>query len=374
MASRRNYYEVLGVAENATPEEIKKAYRELAKKHHPDRNVGDRESEEKFKEASQAYEVLSDPDKRHNYDRYGEAGLPELGAAGFGEGQSFFDVLDEMVGGMFGGRARRGPRGGRDLLVAVEIDLLEAARGTTKTITIPREELCTDCSGRGTRKGTRPAPCQACNGQGVVRSRQSFIALTQTCRRCGGRGFEIDDPCPTCDARGRVVVRRTLNVPIRAGVDTGTRFSIGGEGEAGDPGGPRGDLYCEVRVKDHPLFHREGPHLICKVPITFSQAALGADIEIPTLTGSARQSIKPGTQSGDVVRLPGQGMPTLNGRDKGDLLVQVLVETPKHLTKRQEELFRELAELEQKHVSPQRKSFLEKLRELFTPEQPEKKP
>jgi molecular chaperone DnaJ len=368
MAGKRDYYEVLGVRREADDEEIKRAYRKLAMQYHPDRNVGDPEAEAKFKEAAEAYEVLRDPDKRQRYDRYGHAGLEGLNVPHFHDAQSVFDLFGDIFGDLFGQRRRHGPQPGRDLEVLIELDLAEAARGVRKSVTIPREELCSECAGHGLRRGTRPAPCRRCGGQGVVVQSQGFFRVQQTCRGCGGRGTIITDPCPACGGSGRVTSRRTLEVDIPPGVDTGNRIRCSGEGEAGDPGAPRGDLYCVVRVREHPLFQRDGTHLICQVPITFSQAALGGDIEVPTLDGTLPHKLKRGTQSGEVVRIPGQGMPSVRGGRRGDLLVQLIVETPRHLTKRQEELFRELAELDQKHVPPQRKSFLDKLKEFFTAE------
>src|SRR5262249_28489753 len=242
----------------------------------------------------------------------------------------------------------------------------EAARGAVKTVSIKREELCSECSGTGARRGTRPAPCRRCQGQGVVIQSQGFFRIQQTCRACGGSGQVISDPWQRGRGDGPGLASRTLNVTIPAGVDHGQAIRVSGEGEAGDPGAGRGDLYCVVHLRPHPFFQRDGSNLICQVPITFSQAALGGDIEIPTLDGAITQTLKRGVQSGDVFRIPGRGMPSLRGNRKGDLLVQLLVETPRQLSKRQEELFRELAELEQKHVSPERKSFLEKLRGFFT--------
>lgn len=370
MAKKRDYYEVLGVRREADDEEIKRAYRQLALKYHPDRNVGDAEAEEKFKEAAEAYEVLRDQAKRQRYDRYGHAGLDGLNVPHFSDAQSVFDLFGDLFGDFFGQRGgRRGPHAGRDLQVQLEIDLEEAFRGTHKSINIPREELCGECGGAGSRRGTQPAACRRCNGQGVVVANQGFFRVQQTCRACGGRGAVITDPCPACHGNGRVVVQRSIDVAIPPGVDTGTRIRLGGEGEAGDPGAPRGDLYCHIRVRDHALFQRDGSHLVCRVPITFSQAALGGEIEIPSLDGKVSQTLKRGIQAGEVVQIPGRGMPGLRGGRRGDLLVQVLVETPRHLTKRQEELFRELAELDHKHVSPQRKSFLEKVRDFFTAEE-----
>jgi molecular chaperone DnaJ len=369
MASKRDYYEVLGVRRDADGEEIKRMYRKLAMQYHPDRNVGDAEADLKFKEAAEAYEVLRDPAKRQRYDRYGHAGLEGMGGPNFNNAQSVFDLFGDLFGDIFGQRQRHGPQPGRDLQVIVDLDLAEAYRGTQKTVTIPREELCSQCNGSGCQPGTQPAMCRRCNGQGAVVMSQGFFRVQQTCRACGGRGSVITDPCTTCHGEGRVEVRRSIDVAIPPGVDTGTRIRLSGEGEAGDPGAPRGDLYCTIRVRDHALFQRDGTNLICRVPITFSQAALGGDIEVPTLDGPITHTLKRGIQGGEVVQIHGKGMPSLRGGRRGDLLVQVLVETPRNLSKRQEELLRELAELDHKHVSPERKSFLDKLRDFFTPEQ-----
>jgi molecular chaperone DnaJ len=375
MAGKRDYYEVLGVAKDAGDEDIKRSFRKLAMQYHPDRNVGDKEAEEKFKEAAEAYEVLSSRDKRQRYDRYGHAGLENNGGPAFRDAASVFDLFGDIFGDLFGGgRGRHGPRGGRDLQVGIEIDLLEAARGATKTITIPREENCPECGGDGARPGTKPAVCRRCGGHGVVVQGQGFFRIQQTCSGCGGRGAIITDPCGRCFGQGRIEAKRTLEVGIPPGVDSGNRIRLPGEGEAGEPGGPRGDLYCLVRVRDHVVFERDGQHLICRVPITFSQAALGADIEVPTLDGTLTYPLPRGTQTGEVIRIPNKGMPSVRGGRRGDLLVQVTVETPHALTKRQEELLRELAEIDQKHVSPQRRSFLEKLRDLFAGEAPQEKP
>jgi molecular chaperone DnaJ len=374
--SKRDYYEVLGVGKEADGEEVKRAYRKLAMQYHPDRNVGDTEAEVKFKEAAEAYDVLRDPEKRARYDRYGHAGLEELGVHDFSSRQSVFDIFGDIFGDLFGGgRGRHGPQPGRDLLMDIELDLLDAARGSAKTINVPREEVCGECSGSGARRGTRPATCRRCNGQGVVLQSQGFFRVQQTCRGCGGRGMIITDPCPGCHGHGRVNARRTIEVNIPAGVATGMRIPLRGEGEAGDPGAPRGDLYLRVNVTEHPVFARDGNHLVCQVPITIGQAALGGTIEVPTLEGVTTYTLKRGTQTGEVLRIPGKGMPDVRGRSSGDLLVQVVVETPRHLTRRQEELFRELAEIDHKHVSPQRKSFFEKLKGLFTADksEPEKK-
>ncbi len=368
MASRkRDYYEVLGVERNVDAEEIKRAYRKLAMQYHPDRNVGDAGAEVKFKEAAEAYEVLHDPQKRQRYDQFGHAGLDGMSVPHFHDAQSVFDLFGDIFGEFFGGRrGHSGPQSGRDLQVGVEIELTDAARGVQKTVAIAREEWCSDCSGNGCRRGTNPATCRRCGGQGVVIQAQGFFRIQQTCRGCGGRGAVITDPCGGCHGSGRVLSRQSIDVAIPPGVDTGTRIRLTGEGEVGEPGAPRGDLYCAIRVAEHPFFQRDGNHLVCQVPITVSQAALGGEIQVPTLNGAMSHKLRRGVQSGDVVRLSGKGMPSLRGGYPGDLVVQVLVETPRNLTKRQEELFRELAEIEQSNVSPQRKSFLEKLRGFFT--------
>jgi molecular chaperone DnaJ len=366
MAEKRDYYEVLGVRREASDDELKKAYRGLAMKYHPDRNSGDAEAAHRFKEVAEAYAVLSDSQKRQAYDRYGHAGLNGMQMPDFTSPDSIFDVLGDLFGGIFGGSHQRGPRQGQSIGVEMELELREAARGCKKTVTIPREENCGECGGNGSRRGSSPAPCRHCRGQGVVLMNQGFFRLQQTCRGCGGRGFVITDPCSACHGRGRVSVRRTLEVTVPAGAFDGLQFALRGEGEAGAPGAPRGDLICQVRVTEHPLFKREGDNLICQVPITFSQAALGGEIEVPTLDGPLKHTLRPGLQSGEVVRIPGKGVASLRYKRTGDLLVVVAVETPRNLSKRQEELLRELAELDHKHVSPQRKSFFEKLKSLFT--------
>jgi molecular chaperone DnaJ len=368
MATKRDYYEVLGVERGTDADTVTKAYRKLAMQYHPDRNAGDKEAEEKFKEAAEAYDVLRDPEKRARYDRYGHAGLQGFnGAPHFDDVRSVFDVFGDLFGDFFGRGQRGGPQGGRDLQYNLEIDLIEAAKGARKSFTIPRDELCQECGGGGSRRGTRPVKCRRCDGHGVVIQRQGFFSVQRTCPGCGGRGQVITDPCTHCHGDGRVSVKRALEVMIPPGVDTGVRVRVPGEGEPGSPGTPRGDLFVAIRVREHPLFQREGNHLVCQVPVAFSQAALGAEIDVPTLDGRIKYTLPRGVQSGEVLRVAGQGMPNVRGGRRGDLLVQVIVETPRNLTKRQEELFRELAELEQKHVSPARKGFLDKLKEFFHP-------
>jgi molecular chaperone DnaJ len=373
MATKRDYYEVLGVGRDASSEDIKRAYRRLALRFHPDRNPNDAEAEQRFKEAAEAYEVLSDPDKRTRYDRYGHAGLSGTGFHEFTSAEDVFEAFSDIFGGgmfgdLFGGRrTRRGPRPGRDMRVHLELDLLEAAKGVRREFEIRRLEMCAQCSGTGAKRGTKPITCSYCSGRGEVLQSQGFFRIATTCPGCHGRGTQIREPCPECNGTGRISAKRTIAVEVPAGVDTGMKLRVPGEGEPGDNGAPRGDLYCYVSVREHPLFHREGLNLICQVPIAFTQAALGAEIEVPSLLGKQRLSVPRGTQSGEVFHLRGQGMPHPHGRGRGDLVVQVIIETPRKLTKRQEEILRELAELEQRHVSPERKSFFDKLRDYFAP-------
>lgn len=376
--AKRDYYEVLGVARTATEVEITKAYRKLAMQHHPDRNVGDAEAEVRFKEVTEAYEILREPAKREAYDRFGHAGVS--GAAG-GQGHdprsAFHDLFDDLIGSFFGGggggnrRQRGGPRPGRDIQAVLDIDLVDAATGAKRTQTVPREELCRDCNGIGAKPGTKPAVCKRCGGQGAVILNQGFISVQQTCRACDGRGQVITDPCNTCRGNGRVEVRRTIEVEIPAGVDTGNRIRYAGEGDAGDPGAPRGDLEFVIRVREHKFFHRDGHNLVCQWPVTFAQAALGGTIEITTLTGQkVTHELPRGIQTHEVIRLAGHGMPNPRGGRKGDLLVQAVVETPTQLTPEQEQLFRRLAELEKTQVAGPRKGFFGKLKDLFGNENP----
>jgi molecular chaperone DnaJ len=369
MVGKRDYYEILGVSRDVSPADLKKAYRLLAMKYHPDRNSGDAEAAAKFKEAAEAYDILSNTDKRQRYDRYGHAGMEGMSMPDFGNASSIMDLFGDILGGFFGGaRGQRGRQAGEDLVYSLEVTLVEAYRGCTKTITFPREELCAECGGSGCRPGTKPSRCRHCNGQGAVLMSQGFFRIQQTCRACGGSGAIIADLCASCKGRQRVKARRTVEVHIPAGVDKGTRQfpPLRGEGNAGEAGAPRGDLYFEIHVQDHPLFRREGDHLICEVPISFSQAAIGGPIEVPTLDGPITYDLKRGHQSHETIRLAGKGMPNLRGGRRGDLFARLIVETPTNLTKRHEELLRELAEIDKKNLSPQRKSFFEKLRGLFT--------
>jgi molecular chaperone DnaJ len=372
MATKRDYYQVLGVQRDASPEEIKKAYRQMALRNHPDRNPGDQEAERRFKEAAEAYEVLSDPEKRHRYDRYGHAGLEGTAFHDFRSADDIMSAFSDIFGGgLFGdifGPRRRGPRPGQDLLMRLEIDLVEAARGTTKPIDVTRQEICNDCHGTGARRGTTPAKCNYCDGRGQVVQARGFFQVATTCPACGGEGARITDPCPTCRGGGRVTTVAHLKVDVPPGVDSGMWLQLRNQGEPGDPGAPRGNLRIQIQVRRHPFFERRGNDLICQVPISFPQAALGAEIEVPTLTGPERLHVPRGTQSGDILKLKGRGMPDINGRGRGDELVEVVIETPRRLSPRQEELLRELAELEHEDVTPRRKSFFEKLRDYFTEE------
>jgi len=372
MATKRDYYEVLGVKRDAAPDEIKKAYRQLALKNHPDKNPGDPEAERRFKEGAEAYEVLSDQAKRQRYDRYGHAGLEGAGVHDFRNAEDIMSAFGDIFGGgLFGdlfGQRRRGPRPGQDLLIKLEIELQEAARGTTKSVDIGRHEHCGECKGSGARKGTVATTCNYCGGQGQVVQSRGFFQVATTCPACGGEGVRVTDPCPNCRGTGRTPAVVNFKVDVPPGVESGMTIQYRGQGEPGELGGPRGNLRVQVMVRKHPFFERNRNDLFCQVPISFPQAALGADIEVPTLDGPDRLHVPKGTQSGDVLRIKGRGMPDIGGRARGDELVEVLVETPRTLSHRQEELFRELAELEHEDVSPKRKSFFEKLRDYFTEE------
>lgn len=373
--NKRDYYEVLGVRRDASLEEIKKAYRKLALKYHPDRNPGNKEAEEKFKELAEAYSVLSDPEKRARYDRFGHAGISSAagaGYAGFDPFSTFEDLLSEFFGfgDIFGTTTRRRSRvrQGADLRYDLELTLEEAAQGVEKTIVIPRLERCPTCRGAGTAPGTRVSVCTTCHGTGQMRYQQGFFTVSRTCSHCHGTGTLIKTPCPECRGQGRVEREKTLEVRIPPGVDTGARLRIQGEGEAGTGGGPPGDLYIVIHVREHDVFQRQGADLYCTVPITFSQAALGAELKIPTLLGDEEiLRIPPGTQSGSVFRLRGKGMPKLGKASFGDLYVNVKVVTPTRLTREQRRLLEELAKLEgQSDAGDDGKSVFEKMKDIFT--------
>lgn len=373
MASKRDYYEVLGVAKDAAADDIKKAYRKQALANHPDRNPGDQEAEQRFKECAEAFEVLSDDNKRAVYDRHGHAGLNGRGGVHeFNDIGDIFEQFGEMFGfgdifGGGGGRGgRRGGRRGAHLKTQITLTLLEAAKGCTRDIEIERQEACKTCNGSGAKPGSSPDTCSYCGGRGQVVQSQGFFRVQTTCPGCRGAGKVIRDKCTKCRGSGHEAKAVKLSVNIPAGVDNGMQLCVRGEGEVGSGGGPNGDLYCEIEVKPHPLFQREGLHLTCHVPITYSQAALGAEIEIPNLDGKQMLTIPPGTQPGEVIRLKKQGMPDPQGGGRGDLRVQVVVDVPRKLTPKHEALLRELADIEHGNVTPQRKSFFDKLKTFFS--------
>jgi molecular chaperone DnaJ len=365
MASQ-DLYEVLGVPQTADEGEIKKAYRRLAMKYHPDRNQGDAEAEERFKQVQAAYEVLSDSQKRAAYDRFGHAGIdPQAGAGGGGFGDIFGDVFADIFGSG-GGRGGRGGTGrGADLRYELEISLEEAFRGTVSTLDFPVLANCETCNGSGAKPGTAPVSCKTCGGHGQVRIQQGFFSLQQTCPTCRGAGQTISDPCPDCRGAGRVQRSKKLEVKIPPGVDTGDRIRLSGEGEAGRRGGPPGDLYVDIHLRPHPLFERDGGDLYTEVPISVVTAALGGELEVPSLEGRLNLTVPAGTQTGRVFRLRGKGMPSVRGREVGDLMVRATVETPVNLDDRQERLLRELGETMGERHRPREQSWLDRVKRFF---------
>ena len=371
--AKRDYYEILGLNRDASEEEIKKAYRKLAMKHHPDRNPDSKDGEEKFKEAKEAYEVLSDTEKRGNYDRFGHAGVDPsagMGAGGAGFGGGFADAFSDIFGDIFGAgpRSRSNVYRGADLRYNLEIGLEEAARGTETKIRIPTMEECETCHGSGAKPGTSPSTCQTCHGQGQVRLQQGFFSIQQTCPRCHGSGKVVTDPCRSCSGAGRIKRQKTLAVKIPAGVDEGDRIRLSGEGEAGVNGGPPGDLYVVIQVRAHAVFQRDHNDLHCEMPVSFATAALGGEIEIPTLDGHAKIRIPAETQSGQMFRLRGKGIKGVRSTTHGDLLCHVVVETPVKLTDRQKELLREFEAINQRDAAahnPRAKSWMDKVKEFF---------
>ncbi len=373
--SKRDYYKVLDVPKTATEAEIKKAYRRLAMKYHPDRNPGDAEAEERFKEAKEAYEVLTEPSKRAAYDQYGHAGLEAAaGSRGWGgpnPADAFSDIFGDVFGDIFGA-ARRGGRAqmfrGADLRYELELDLREAVFGHTVQIEVPKLTECETCHGTGAAKGSSPSSCDACGGSGQVHISQGFFQLQQTCPKCRGAGTIVRNPCDTCFGQGRVRRTRKLSVKVPSGVDTGDRIRLAGEGEAGRNGGPPGDLYVEVHVREHPIFERDGEHLSCEVPISFAIATLGGSVEVPTLDGNVVLKIPAETQSGRVFRLRDKGVKPVRGSARGDLFCRVVVETPVHLSAEQRELVRKLEESLKENGtrhSPREKGFFDGVRRFF---------
>ncbi len=377
--AKRDYYEVLGVGKGASADEIKRAYRRLAIKYHPDKNPDNKqEAEAKFKECAEAYEVLSDAEKRQRYDQFGHDGLRGMGMRDYTHmrWQDVSSIFEDIFGGLGGfgdlfgmggrGRGRRGgPARGYDLETTVELTLNEVAGGAEKTIEFTRQDVCPECAGSGCAKGTSPSKCSACGGAGQVARGGGFFQMVSTCPQCKGTGQVITAPCKSCRGTGRVPKKREVSVKIRAGVHEGQRIRVGGEGEPGRGGGPRGDLYCYVRIRPHEFLERDGNDLIAVVPVSFTQAALGATIDVPSLNGTRELKIPPGTQYASVFRIKGQGLPDIRTRRTGDELVQIVVEIPAKLSAKQEELLREFAKTENSKVFPKAKGFVDKLKKYF---------
>lgn len=367
--TKRDYYEVLGIERGASADEIKKAYRKCALQSHPDRNPGDKKAEERFKEATEAYQVLSDTQKRQAYDRFGHEGLGDGGAGGFsnaGFSDVFEDIFEDFFGGSSSGRRSRAQRGS-DLRTEVTLDFMEAALGVEREVPVRREESCGACKGEGARPGTSARRCTTCQGAGQVLASSGFFSVARTCPRCHGQGTFIDDPCGECKGVGRVAVSRKIQLKIPAGVDNGLRLRLSGEGEAGHRGGPRGDLYVDIHVRPHEIFKREGETLIVEIPLGLVQATLGCEVQVPTLGGTTTLKVPAGTQSGKSFRLKSKGLPSLNGKGIGDEEVRVIVETPTHLNEKQKDLLKQFAAAAgQEKVQPAAAGFVQKVRELFS--------
>ena len=378
MAEQRDLYEVLGLQKGASDDEIKKAYRKLAKKYHPDLNPGDKEAEKKMKEVNGAYEVLSDAEKKARYDQYGFAGIDPnyaggAGGGGFGGFQDFDlgDIFGSMFGGGFGGQQTRqnGPRKGENLRITLQLTFEEAVFGCEKSVSVTRNESCKDCGGTGAKKGTSPETCPVCRGSGQVQSTQrtpfGVFSSSSPCQNCKGTGKIIKEPCPSCKGEGRVRKTRTIRVKIPAGIDDGQTISLRGEGNGGARGGPAGDLYVTVYVKEHKMFKRDGQDIILEMPISFAQAALGATLTVPTVDGKVQYDLPEGTQTGTVFRLRGSGVPSVNGRGRGDQYVKVNVEIPRNLNHEQKELLRKFDEATGDSCYSERGGFFKKMKDLF---------
>jgi molecular chaperone DnaJ len=370
--SKRDYYEILGVDKGVEDKDLKKAYRRVAMKFHPDRNPDDKDSEEKFKEASEAYEVLSDKQKRAAYDQYGHAGVDsQSGGMGGGQGfGNFSDVFGDVFGDIFGGGGgrggRAGPARGSDLRYTLDLNLEDAVKGTSVKIKVPTLVGCNTCDGSGAKAGTKPVSCTTCGGVGQVRMQQGFFSVQQTCPNCRGKGSVISDPCGDCHGQGRMEETKTLSVKVPPGVDTGDRIRLSGEGEAGADGGPSGDLYVQVSVQDHAIFQRDGKNLYCEVPVSFVDAALGGELDVPTLDGRVKLKIPAETQTGKLFRLRGKGVAPVRGGSVGDLMCRILVETPVNLNHKQKELLKDLrASMADNKNSPKQSSWFEGMKNFF---------
>lgn len=371
--AKRDYYEILGVERSADAKEIKKAYRRLAMKYHPDRNPDDAEAEGKFKEATEAYEILSNEQKREAYDRHGHAGVDQNAGGGFSGGGNFSDIFGDVFGDIFGGGGGGGGRSrsarGADLRYTLDLDLEDAVKGTSVKIRVPSHVSCKPCGGSGAAKGSKPENCTMCQGAGQVRMQQGFFSVQQTCPQCRGQGTTIKDPCKSCQGAGVIEEQKTLSVKVPAGVDTGDRIRLAGEGEAGTHGAPSGDLYVQVSVKEHPIFVRDGKNLYCEVPISLVDAALGGELEVPTLDGRVKLRIPEETQTGKMFRLRGKGVAPVRGGGPGDLMCRVTVETPVNLSKKQKDILREFQNTlekdgDKKHA-PKKHSWFEGVKSFF---------
>jgi len=378
LADKRDYYEVMGVPKNATDEEIKKAYRKLAKKYHPDLNPGDKTAEAKFKEVNEAYEVLSDKDKKARYDQFGHAGVDPNFGGGAGGGSPFTgdidlgDIFNSFFGGGFGGGRSanpNAPRRGSDTEATVNISFEEAAKGCRKNVSFQKIDTCDDCGGSGAKKGTSAKTCPNCNGTGQVRINQrtpfGVVQTSRSCDRCGGAGKVIDSPCGTCGGTGHVRRQKTIEINVPAGIDNEQILSVSGQGNAGANGGPAGDLRVYVNVRPHPIFERRGNDVWCEVPITYTQAALGAEVVVPTIDGRVSYQVREGTQPGDVFKLKGKGIPRIGGRGRGDQFVRMTIEVPKNLTQRQKEILQEFDNVAEEKNYQKRKNFIDKIKDMF---------
>lgn len=370
---KEDYYNILGVNRNTSQDELKRTYRKLALKYHPDKNPGDKKAEEKFKAAAEAYEVLSDQEKRERYDQYGHEGLKGVHTRGFGNFDDIFEAFGDVFGGSSifedffgGGTSAQSDRRGASLRCDIILDFKDVATGVEKIIEITKKSICDECQGTGARKGTSPVSCPYCRGLGAIQQRQGFFTLKTTCPKCQGKGRIIETPCYNCRGNGLYPKRSKIKVQVPAGIEEGTRLRVAGQGEHGGNGAPSGDLYCDIQIKTHPVFERQGHNIICEFPITLTQAALGGEIEVPTISGRLKKVRVPrGTQSGDFLTIKGEGFPHVNGYRRGSLLTHIIVEIPTKLTSRQEQLLKEFSELEDNNEMPKRKSFFKKMKGYF---------